>query len=208
FPVLRTQMSQKKEFEPQAFNVFGPKVVAMRRSFEDQALESRFFTEEMGRGGLRTDIPINLPESQKGEALALRNQLLTYRFLTLPGLKVDVSLVDPSLSPRLNQILVPLLSIIGDETLRAQVKRMADGLEQEMAAQRRIAPEGVLLSVLQRAFVDGRASVSVGELAAELRSTVSVHGGQPLSNRYVGELLRQRLGIATYKSHGDRKSTR
>src|SRR6185312_12991596 len=104
----------RKEFDPRAFNVFGPKIVAMRRSFEDQALESRFLTEEMGQRSLREDIPINLPDSQKEEAQSLRNQLLMYRFQTLDHIRVDESLIDPSLSPRLNQILVPLLSIIED----------------------------------------------------------------------------------------------
>src|SRR5580700_9569951 len=42
FPVLRTAVTVKREFDPRAFNVFGPKIVAMRRSFEDHALESRF----------------------------------------------------------------------------------------------------------------------------------------------------------------------
>ena len=80
FPVLRTMINQKKEFDPTAFDVYGPKIVAMRRSFEDAALESRFITEEMGERPLRADIPINLPNSQKSEALALRNKLLAYRF--------------------------------------------------------------------------------------------------------------------------------
>ena len=67
FPVLRTAVTVKREFDPRAFNVFGPKIVAMRRSFEDQALESRFLTEEMGQRSLRDDIPINLPDKQKEE---------------------------------------------------------------------------------------------------------------------------------------------
>lgn len=203
FPVLRTQVTQKKEFEPRAFNVFGPKVVAMRRSFEDQALESRFFTEEMGRRTMREDIPINLPECQKEEALSIRNQLLAYRFMTLPKLRIDESLVDLSLSPRLNQILVPLLSIIEDETLREKVRAMANGLEQELSEKRQAMPEAALVAVLDALFADGtRIAVSVGEITAELAKRHAAPSGRPLTHRYVGELLRQRLGIVTYKSHG------
>src|SRR4029077_1692478 len=66
-PVLRTMMNRQREFNPQAFHVFGPKIVATRGSYEDKALESRFITEEMGARQLRTDIPINLREaSAKG----------------------------------------------------------------------------------------------------------------------------------------------
>lgn len=203
FPVLRTQVTQKKEFEPRAFNVFGPKVVAMRRSFEDQALESRFFTEEMGRRTMREDIPINLPERQKEEALSIRNMLLAYRFATLPNLRIDDELVDPSLSPRLNQILVPLLSIIGDEALRDKVRAMAKGLEEEMSAKHQASPEATLVAVLDSLLTDGtRPAVSVGEITAALAKRHADPFGRPLTHRYVGELLRQRLGISTYKSHG------
>ena len=64
-PVLRTMMNRQREFNPQAFQVFGPKIVATRGSYEDKGLESRFLTEEMGSRKLRSDIPINLPEGFK-----------------------------------------------------------------------------------------------------------------------------------------------
>jgi hypothetical protein len=79
-PVLRTMMNRQREFNPQAFQVFGPKIVATRGSYEDKGLESRFITAEMGSKELRSDIPINLPEIFKEEARELRNRLLLYRF--------------------------------------------------------------------------------------------------------------------------------
>jgi hypothetical protein len=56
-PVLRTIVTQQNEFDPRAFSVFGPKLVSMRHRFDDDALESRFLTEEMGCRKLRADIP-------------------------------------------------------------------------------------------------------------------------------------------------------
>src|SRR3546814_613772 len=79
-PVLRTMQTDQREFNPRAFQVFGPKIVAARGSFEDRALESRFLTEEMGQRRPRRDIPINLPDAHREEALVLRNKLLLYRF--------------------------------------------------------------------------------------------------------------------------------
>jgi hypothetical protein len=61
-PVLRTMSNRYRELNPQAFRVFGPKLVAMRRSFDDRALESRFLTEETGGRTLRSDIAIQLPD--------------------------------------------------------------------------------------------------------------------------------------------------
>src|SRR5213594_4016831 len=69
FPVLRSEVTPKKEYNPTAYAVFGPKIVATRNFFEDRALESRCITEEMGLSGLREDIPISLPSRYKEEAL-------------------------------------------------------------------------------------------------------------------------------------------
>src|SRR6202140_1760690 len=78
-PVLRTMMNRQREFNPQAFQVFGPKIVASRGTYHDQGLESRFITEEMGSRRLRPDIPINLPDAFREEARELRNKLLLCR---------------------------------------------------------------------------------------------------------------------------------
>ena len=53
FPVLRSESKDGKEFSPRAFHVFGPKLVGMRGSFDDPALESRFLTESSAGGTLR-----------------------------------------------------------------------------------------------------------------------------------------------------------
>lgn len=203
FPVLRTAVTQKKEFEPRAFNVFGPKIVAMRRSFEDQALESRFFTEEMGNRSLREDIPINLPEAQKEEALSLRNRLLSYRLATLPRLHIDDSLVDPTLSPRLNQILVPLLSIVEDETLRDSIWSLVRGLDENTRQTRASSIEGMLAQVLSDLTATHTwKPIPVGEITAELQKMAREDTGRPITGRYVGFLLRTRLGIATERRQG------
>src|SRR5438876_10263857 len=112
FPVLRSEVSGKKgEFNPRAYAVFGPKLVATRGFFQDRALESRCITEEMNHYRFRTDVPINLPAEHKEEALHLRNKLLLFRFRNLHRRRASEDLVDRAIEPRLNQIFVPLLSI-------------------------------------------------------------------------------------------------
>src|SRR5262249_7945126 len=135
-PVLRTMMNRQREFNPQAFQVFGPKIVATRGSYEDKALESRFITEEMGTRPLRTDIPINLPDAFKEEAFELRNKLLLYRFHRRLDVRIDESLADPRLEPRLNQILLPLLSVVSDEALRDELRLMAFNTQLGLIAER------------------------------------------------------------------------
>ncbi len=79
FPVLRSEVTPKREFNPTAYTVFGPKLVATRGLFQDRALESRCITEAIGQQRLREDMPINLPFLYKQEALELRNKLLLFR---------------------------------------------------------------------------------------------------------------------------------
>ncbi|MEF8699270.1 MAG: hypothetical protein V5B33_08075 [Candidatus Accumulibacter sp. UW20] len=201
FPVLRSALTQKKEFEPRAFNVFGPKVVAMRRSFEDQALESRFFTEEMGRKSLRPDIPISLPDCQKDEALVLRNMLLGYRFAMLPSLAARERLVDPSLSPRLNQILIPLLSIVEDSGHFQVIREVVGGSEASLPSPSPPGLEKRLALVLAEILTPNVLFVSVGEITAKLLER-GEEADRLITTRQVGYLLRTRLHIATTRRHG------
>jgi len=203
FPILRTAITIKKEFDPRAFNVFSPKIVAMRRSFEDQALESRFLTEEMGQRSLRKDIPINLPDIQEDEALSLRNRLLMYRFQNLGKAKIDESLVDHSLSPRLNQILVPLLSIIADEQLMYELKESVRSFETELYTERSFTSEGNILEVIAELFEDN--TLPNIPISAITKSVVSKFGedyDHPISNRFIGGIIRKRLRLFTMKSNG------
>lgn len=203
FPVLRTAITVKNEFDPRAFNVYGPKIVAMRRAFDDKALESRFLTEEMGQRSMRHDIPINLPDAQKDEARKLRNQLLMYRFRTLRTIKIDDSLVDRSLSPRLNQVLVPLLSIIEDAELREDIRASVQSLDQSLYAERSQSTEAGILDMLHE-LCEGESGQAVS-IAAVTEAFTKKFAGEyerPITNRFIGGIVRNKLRLMTYKSHG------
>jgi len=117
-PVLRTMANRHRELSPQAFRVFGPKLIAMRRHFADDALESRFLTEETGGRSLRSDIPIHLPASLKEDATALRNRLLAWRFHARHRVGPDPSRLVPGIEPRRNQTALALLSLVDDPATR------------------------------------------------------------------------------------------
>ena len=123
-PVLRSEMNRTREFSPRVFSVFGPKIIAMRGDFEDQALESRFITYETDAVPLRQDIEINLRASYGDEALLLRNQLLLYRFYHADTFEPRRELVNPLLPARVNQIFLPLLSIVEDSTDRLTLAKL------------------------------------------------------------------------------------
>lgn len=202
-PVLRTVMNRQREFNPQAFHVFGPKIVATRGRYEDRALESRFITEETGARQLRSDIPLNLPPSFKDEARELRNKLLLYRFHKRHEIKLDPTLADPKLEPRLNQIMLPLLSIVDDQRLRIALRNAAKRAQDSIIAERGLLMEAQLLEILIELMLSSsRRVVPIAEVTMGIIDRYGPEYDRPLSNRWVGSVLRTKLNLVTYKSHG------
>lgn len=203
FPVLRTQVTAAKEFEPRAFLVFGPKIVAMRGAYEDRALESRFLTEEMSGRRLPADIPINLPATQEEEAHRLRSKLLMYRIRERANVAIDPSLVEPTLEPRMNQILLPLLSVAPSPEARSSLLAYAAGVQDGVLSDRAGSIEGQLLSVIAEMTMTGLRSVlPLQEIVSAFSSRFGEDYERPLSARYVGGILRTRLGLPLYKTNG------
>lgn len=202
-PVLRTLMNQKKEFNPAAFHVFGPKIVATRSTYDDKALESRFLTETMGGRKLRADIPINLPSQFHEEALHLRNRLLSYRFSEFHRVRLNPELVDLSLEPRQNQVLVPLLSITDDTETRDAIRSAMRVSGLSLTAERSVSVEGELLGVVLALFNEHQD----GSLPLRLvrQAFIDAHGSEyerPISTKYLISVLRKRLAIRVQKTVG------
>ena len=201
-PVLRTVINRQREFNPEAFQVFGPKIAATRGSYEDKALESRFLTEETGSRRLRADIPINLPDTFHDEALELRNKLLLYRFHKRCEVRLDERLIDPQLEPRLNQVLLPLLSIVPDESRRGELRTMAREVQRGLVAERGLQIEAQVLEILgERLAADPSATLPLKQVVASLSARYREEYERPITNRWVGAVLK-RLNIRTVKSHG------
>jgi hypothetical protein len=202
-PVLRTVVNRHKEFNPYAFKVFGPKIIAMRGSFDDRALESRFFTEETGRRPLRADIPIHLPREMKAEALELRNRLLHYRFCNLFKIKPDPSALIVGVEPRLNQTASSLLSLIDDTALREEIQQAFIDDYEATLAERRETVEARVLKAVCAAFANAEgANVGVRDVADRFNDEHNAEYGGQRSNRWIGHILKNRLHLTTRKSVG------
>jgi hypothetical protein len=200
-PVLRTMQTKDGELNPRSFRVFGPKLVSMRGSYEDDALESRFLSENMNLRTMREDIPINLPSEMREEALALRNKLLHFRFCTLLETRLNTDRVKRNLEPRLNQIALPLLSLVDEESLVGSIRQHV--VEQRAAGapmrNRRVLIE--VVRAIQQAFADeAMLSVTVREIADRVRTILGSES--PKTSKQFGVLIRKQLGIGIYKSNG------
>jgi hypothetical protein len=201
--VLRTMQNRDKEFNPRAFRVFGPKIIAMRGTYDDPALESRFLTEDMGLRSTREDIPISQPSALKDEALALRNRLLHFRFCHLFKAKPNPNALLADVEARVNQIALPLLSLVDDSDLRTEI---ADWLRHEQIQrldQRRETVEARVLTILRRAFsASNGAPINIGAIVDSFNSAYGSEYGQPVTHKWVGHIVRKSLRLSTRKSNG------
>lgn len=201
-PVLRTIVNKDREFNPRAFQVFGPKIVAMRKDYDDRALESRFLTEETGHTPSSAGIPINLPQSQKEEALALRNKCLAYRLSELHRVRINER-ADWQGNPRLRQVTIPLLSIIEDDETRDRVREaiVASYTPPPITFSERTELDmvGVLVDCLTD---EGRKNLALSEVAERFNITHQDQPFCPVTPKWVGTFIRQRLRLITQKSNG------
>jgi len=197
FPVLRSEPTGRgREYNPRAYHVFGPKLIATRSLFLDRALESRCLTEEMGQRRLRDDIPINLPEGFWEEASHLRNQLLCFRFRHLRQHRVLPDLVDRSLEPRLNQVFVPLLSIISDSQTREDLKGVAREYHRQFISDKGMEVEGHLLEIIAERRGQGQ-PLAIKEIAHLFAEKHGTEYEQKITPKWVGSLIRRRLHLRT-----------
>ncbi len=202
FPVLRSEVTGKHEYSPTAYTVFGPKVVATRSFFQDRALESRCLTEEMGQFKLREDIPINLTQEYKTEALRLRNKLLLFRIRNRNHCVVSENLVDRSIEPRLSQIFVPLLSVIGDEGARKDLQELAKQYNRELVTDRGMDTEAQVLEIIHEIITSREAKPSVKEITSWFQARYGEDYERKVTAKWIGSIIRTKLHLKTQKSDG------
>lgn len=199
FPVLRSEVTPQKEFNPRAFDIFGPKIVATRHRFEDEALESRCLTEVLGERPLREDIPISLPRAFHEEAEELRNILLRFRFRRFGSAHGKALEADPAMEPRQAQILAPLLRVASTEEARVRLRAFVNGGRMRSSEGEAETDRRVLSSA--KALLDSSRVLSLGALASRFDEDWGARYGVDVGSRWVGAALR-RLGVEPHKSNG------
>jgi len=119
-PVIRMESNKADgSFKTKAFDVYGPKVLASRERFSDQALESRCLTAQL-LPLKHLSVPIHLDKEFETKGEELRNKLLAFRFCNFHKIKADENTLEGLSFPRLKQsalALTSVASIIGKEVL-------------------------------------------------------------------------------------------
>ena len=205
-PVWRSEpVGSSKKWEPTAYEVFGPKVIATRHPFQDKGLESRCLTKRFTGEPPRADIPLILPESFWDEALALRNKLLAWRFEKRDkfGTVNEATYRIPGIEPRLNQILMPLLSIIEDQDLKDEIKAMARTKQDEILEARSTSWAAWVLKAILELAKEGIKNSKMGDISKKVKELATNDGESlELTARKVGHIVGDELILEKKKRKG------
>ena len=196
FPVIRSE-PKGNSFEPTGYKVYGPKLIATRKRYKDKALESRCLTEEMDFQW-RTDIPHILPETFWNDALEIRNRLLQWRFDKYPSVRLRQNLVNESIEPRLNQVMMPLASIIDDKTMLGDLRSFAETYNKNIVVERGMMLEAEVLQGIIDLAKDGNTQPKMKEIADQTNKERPEK--DHISPHKVGWIIGDRLKLEKIKS--------
>lgn len=198
-PVLRAEERKGKKgrmYDPQSYNVFGPKILATRKEFADAALESRCLTYSM-QERTRKDIPSNLNEDFEEEALAIRNKLLAFRFYKFSqGISLQKLPDEIDIESRLRQIITPLYSVVEGEG-KKKVLEFIQAKQKSCAEERFNSQEGEFL----RSFLE----VKKGEPEPTIKDIVEYYN-ENFAGKYSIKPRRAGVIIETFHFQKQRKS--
>jgi hypothetical protein len=205
-PIVRCRKEGEASFEPETYQVFGPKMFATRNTFEDMALESRCLTTKMQE----TTRPINSRAKDSipfttfsRECIAkqehLRNQLLLFRFRHLshvPKIMGEDDCLDMDLGKingRLKQVTLPFATIFRDnpETMD-KFKRFLERYQKEIYGESADSFQGRIVSaIFGCALALGKDKVTAGGIATIAKDEgVSGKGGIELSAQSISRVLK------------------
>lgn len=202
FPVLRCEGNQQGQYNPRAFQVFGPKIVATRGHYSDPALESRFIYERTKVGNIRKNIPINLPDVYKTEADSLRNKLLMFRFKNWHKINPDKAIDIDVSENRIAQIYRPLLVLANDEETKSIITRYAQKSQSFLKAFRSHSSEEQVLKIIAKFLKQKTPLLSVKAISQSYQQKYGSQHIQPITPKWIGNILRNKLHLHTVKRNG------
>jgi len=150
--------------EIEMYNVFGPKVIATRKGFDDKAIESRCLTMEMVPMAPHPRIPRHLPPNYGEITAEIRNLWTTYRlFNAQESIHIDETQTDYTLEARLSQVSGPLMSIISDPDVKEQMKMFMREYNERSQTERYATKTARIVEGILKAWAWGPVSANVND---------------------------------------------
>lgn len=197
-PVLRSEGNNQKSFDVKAYCVFGPKIIATRQLYKDTALESRMITEDMNLNFPKIDVPYNIPNSFWDEALEIRNQLLMFRFRTKGKIAINSELENRKIEPRLNQIAIPLMSIVDDPEIIEEIQSYIKEYNEKIKTDRTLNYNYQILDAICELLDAGLVLPTIKQITEKFNKDLGF--SEMLTPKRMGYLIRKTLDIKTEKT--------
>lgn len=225
-PVWRMADRGGGQYDQEAFDVFGPKLITTRQRFKDEALESRCLTIEVLQKSTRElvnrGIPLQLTKAFYEEAAEVRNVLLRWRLgVWQPEIEMDESEIDDTVQARLNQVIMPLKQIVKDPVLKEDIKQFVRQYNQRMVTEMSMSLEAKVLEALieiqesepsvegKETFFDlslknvarvANAIIDRENIDEEAEDDGTRPSGKRLTPRGAGSLVKNRLNLPTERA--------
>jgi hypothetical protein len=194
-------------YEPELYNVFGPKIMAGHTLFSDPGLNSRFISTRSYRSK-RKDLDSNM---ERAELLAgpLRNDLLRFRldyFNNIdPYQEVEGTL---HFDARFREIFNPLLLACGEKAIPLELKGYLQGLNHQRVLSYQSSDEGLVVHEITNQIKAGKSFIRPGEVAR----IITNRDGFEISAEKVGRIFldlgmddrKRTSGSMVYKIDPDR----
>jgi hypothetical protein len=186
-PVVKINLDT---YEPQAFEVFCPKIISTRQRYADQALESRCITHEADIL-TRNDIPTVLSDGFYKETESLRNKLLLYKFRNcLNNIQEDKEFEALKIEPRIKEVLLPLASIIDNPEIKKRLIDFANEYQRTIIRERGLGLAKIILGEIIILYTKN-VPLAVGFIASEIEEKFKIN----LSARRCGAIISKDLRL-------------
>lgn len=140
------------DWDPEMFNVGGPKVLANRLDFKDRALETRCLTIHTQSKKLAAHIPAELPVEFFRSGQEIRNQLLRWRMDTLQSINKSERELQ-HLDGRVRQLALPIYSISPDANFKKEFLKMLRWRSSDLREQ---DPSHIILEAILSLWRNGK----------------------------------------------------
>ena len=214
-PVARMRGNAKGDFVTDIFEVFGPKILASRESFNDAALESRCFTQKLYPNS-NIKKPISIDDQFDQEAYLLRGKLLMFRFKNLLKINVKELALEDIKNLRVLQVVQPLWNIgrLVNNTIASKIAEHAYEMDETLISNQADTQEADVLISILKLVEDGKERMHMKDIAnkynrqfgmiSETNEDLSMNAYDHklnLSGRKVGEIVGKVLHIRKFKDN-------
>ena len=183
-------------FEVKAYKVFGPKILGSRRTYRDDALESRIIDIKM-KETKSNHIPLNLDVREfEADSERIRMMLLCWSFKNYSKIDPNVykEYMDSTVSKRLNEMNSPLICVRHwDKDFIDELLIKARKKYQSLVEDKSLSLEANIIKEIVKIYQSGVKEPLLKEISENLSESAS----NKYSSRFIGSILRDSFGLTT-----------